>query len=102
MRRGGSLRAENGKLGTGVLATAATGGASDERAVAVAARFQADAATAADAARTKEKEKHAWNTRRPSQVLAIQSLQAEGVLSEAVLSEAKQSLNDFVAGQIES
>eukprot|EP01043_Picozoa_sp_COSAG02_P036006 COSAG02_NODE_2612_length_8419_cov_2.286779_3_plen_303_part_00 len=62
------------------------------------------ATATADAAAAMEKQKQAesrmWDTRRPSQIVAMKSLVQEGVLSEESMVKAQQALEGHVSNQV--
>lgn len=62
----------------------------------------AGAETAAIALSNAEAESHRFDTRRPSQILAIKGLVEEGILSEESVVEAKQAFEDHVGTQVQS
>ena len=86
-RENDSLKAENKRQGEVIAGMGASAAGAEMMA---AAKAQADAA--AEAKVQANIELHRWDTRRPSQVLAIQGLVQEGMLTEESITEAKKTL----------
>ena len=84
-----SLKAENKRL-QGEVISAGMGASAASAEMMAAAKAQADAA--AEAQVQANTELHRWDTRRPSQVLAVQGLVQEGILTEESITEAKKTL----------
>merc|ERR1711865_1254847 len=63
-----------------------------------AAKAQAD--VAAEAQVQADADLHRWDARRPSQVLAIQGLVQEGMLTEDSVAKAKKTLGEHVVTQL--
>lgn len=95
------LKAENRRLG-GEVSVAMDGAAASLAADAEALATMATAAAAADAAATAAAaaEQNRWDTRRPSQVLAMVELVDGGVLSEAAAGQAKDNFAHHLAVQM--
>ena len=105
LREGKELRTQNEAQGVKLLAMEAelkskdaeivalqTEGASAANAEAAAAAASVAKADAEAAVVAADAELHRWDTRRPSQVLAMQDLAGTGVLSDAAVTKAKEHL----------